>query len=89
MHTITRNRAFHARRATLLEEILNRLAGIRELQVAARTSVFSFKGQNQDIRKIAQQLGVETVLEGSVRIIIDEFVNRYSKIARVISHSIA
>jgi len=51
----------------ITEEILNRLAGIRELQVAARTSVFSFKGQNQDIRKIAQQLGVETVLEGSVR----------------------
>ena len=51
----------------ITEEILNRLAGIRELQVAARTSVFSFKGQNQDIRKIAEQLGVETVLEGSVR----------------------
>jgi TolB-like protein len=51
----------------ITEEILNRLAGIRELHVAARTSVFSFKGQNQDIRKIAQQLGVETVLEGSVR----------------------
>ena len=51
----------------ITEEILNRLAGIRELQVAARTSVFSFKGQNQDIRKIARQLGVETVLEGSVR----------------------
>lgn len=51
----------------ITEEILNRLAGIRELQVAARTSVFSFKGQNQDIREIAQQLGVETVLEGSVR----------------------
>ena len=51
----------------ITEEILNRLAGIRELQVAARTSVFSFKGQNQDIRKIARELGVETVLEGSVR----------------------
>jgi len=51
----------------ITEEILNRLARIRELQVAARTSVFSFKGQDQDIRKIAEMLGVSTILEGSVR----------------------
>jgi hypothetical protein len=38
----------------ITEEILNRLAGIRGLQVAARTSVFAFKGQNQDVREIAQ-----------------------------------
>ena len=51
----------------ITEELLNRLARIRELQVAARTSVFSFKGQDQDIRKIAEMLGVSTILEGSVR----------------------
>jgi TolB-like protein len=51
----------------ITEEILNRLAKIRELEVAARTSAFSFKGQNQDIRKIAEMLGVGTILEGSVR----------------------
>jgi len=51
----------------ITEEILNRLAKIRELQVAARTSVFSFKGQNQDVRQIAKMLGVGTILEGSVR----------------------
>ena len=51
----------------ITEEILNRLAKISELQVTARTSAFSFKGQNQDIREIAGVLGVETVLEGSVR----------------------
>jgi len=51
----------------ITEEILNRLAKIHELQVAARTSVFSFKGQNQDIREIAEMLGVNTILEGSVR----------------------
>jgi TolB-like protein len=51
----------------ITEEILNRLAGIRSLQVAARTSVFSYKGQNQDVREIAQQLGVGNILEGSVR----------------------
>jgi TolB-like protein len=51
----------------ITEEILNRLAGIRGLQVAARTSVFAFKGQNQDVREIAQKLGVGNILEGSVR----------------------
>jgi TolB-like protein len=51
----------------ITEEILNRLAKIKELQVTARTSAFSFKGQNQDIREIAGILGVETILEGSVR----------------------
>ena len=51
----------------ITEEILNRLAKIRELQVAARTSAFSFKGQNQDIRQIGEMLGVGTILEGSVR----------------------
>jgi TolB-like protein/Tfp pilus assembly protein PilF len=51
----------------ITEEILNRLASIRELRVAARTSVFSFKDHNEDIREIARKLGVETILEGSVR----------------------
>jgi TolB-like protein len=51
----------------ITEEILNRLAKIEGLQVAARTSVFSFKGQNQDIREVAALLGVSTMLEGSVR----------------------
>jgi TolB-like protein len=51
----------------ITEEILNRLAKIRQLQVVARTSVFSFKGQNQDIREIGELLGVGTILEGSVR----------------------
>jgi len=51
----------------ITEEILNRLAGIRDLRVAARTSVFSFKDHNEDIREIARKLGVETILEGSVR----------------------
>ena len=51
----------------ITEEILNRLAGIRELQVAARTSAFSFQGHNQDVREIARTLGVNNILEGSVR----------------------
>jgi TolB-like protein/Tfp pilus assembly protein PilF len=51
----------------LTEELLNSLAEINELQVAARTSAFSFKGKGTDIRTIARKLNVATVLEGSVR----------------------
>jgi TolB-like protein len=49
------------------EELLNALAKIRELRVAARTSSFAFKGKSLDITEIGGQLKVETVLEGSVR----------------------
>ncbi len=49
------------------EELLNLLAKIPELQVAARTSSFSFKGQNLEIPEIAAHLNVAHVLEGSVR----------------------
>ncbi len=51
----------------LSEELLNGLAKIEGMQVAGRTSSFSFKGKNEDIREIAEQLGVHHVLEGSVR----------------------
>ncbi len=49
------------------EEIINALSKVQALHVAARTSAFAFKGKNQDIRKVGEQLGVTTVLEGSVR----------------------
>jgi TolB-like protein len=51
----------------LTEELLNILAQIKELQVAGRTSSFAFKGQNIDLREIGEKLGVNTILEGSVR----------------------
>ncbi len=51
----------------LSEELLNLLAKIPELRVAARTSSFSFKGQNIEIPEIATRLKVDHVLEGSVR----------------------
>jgi TolB-like protein/Flp pilus assembly protein TadD len=51
----------------LTEELLNSLAEIDELQVAARTSAFSFKGKDNDIGVIGRKLNVATVLEGSVR----------------------
>ena len=49
------------------EEILNALAKVKELQVAGRTSSFAFKGQKQDLRGIGEALGVDHILEGSVR----------------------
>jgi TolB-like protein/Flp pilus assembly protein TadD len=49
------------------EELLNLLAKIPELRVAARTSSFSFKDQNVEIPEIAKRLRVAHVLEGSVR----------------------
>jgi serine/threonine protein kinase/TolB-like protein/Tfp pilus assembly protein PilF len=49
------------------EELINALSRIRLLQVAARTSSFSFKGSNIDTRTIARKLNVGAILEGSVR----------------------
>lgn len=51
----------------LSEELINLLAKIPELKVIGRTSSFSFKGKNEDLRSIAEKLGVSTILEGSVR----------------------
>jgi TolB-like protein/tetratricopeptide (TPR) repeat protein len=51
----------------LTEELLNSLAEINGLQVAARTSAFSFKGKDNDIGMVARKLNVGAVLEGSVR----------------------
>ena len=49
------------------EELLNLLARVPGLKVAARTSSFAYKGREIDVRQIGKELGVETVLEGSVR----------------------
>ncbi|HEX6064867.1 MAG TPA: BTAD domain-containing putative transcriptional regulator [Longimicrobiales bacterium] len=51
----------------LTEEILNALTQVDGLRVASRTSSFAFKDRKTDIREIGRQLGVTTVLEGSVR----------------------
>lgn len=51
----------------ITEELLNTLTKVDGLQVTSRTSVFAFKGKNNDIRDIAIQLNVDKVLEGSVR----------------------
>jgi non-specific serine/threonine protein kinase len=51
----------------IAEEILNALARIQSLRVAARTSSFQFKDRSQDVREIGRRLNVGAVLEGSVR----------------------
>ncbi len=51
----------------LAEEIINALTKIPGLLVIARTSAFAFKGKQEDIRRIAEVLGVNHILEGSVR----------------------
>lgn len=51
----------------ITEEIINTLTRIKGLQVASRTSVFTYKKEIKDIREIGKELNVSTVLEGSVR----------------------
>ncbi len=51
----------------LAEELINALSNIKDLRIVARTSAFSFKGKELDIRDIGEKLSAETVLEGSVR----------------------
>ena len=51
----------------LAEEILNQLAQMPALRLVGRTSSFSFKGKNEDLRTIGGKLGVAHLLEGSVR----------------------
>ncbi len=49
------------------DEILNALAQVEGLRVAARTSCFMFKGRREDLRLVGEKLDVATVLEGTVR----------------------
>ena len=51
----------------LAEELINALAGVEDLKVAGRTSSFSLRDQNLDLRTIGDTLDVQAVLEGSVR----------------------
>ncbi|MEX2271939.1 MAG: protein kinase [Vicinamibacterales bacterium] len=51
----------------IAEELINALAALQNVRVAARTSSFQFKGQALDVRAIGEKLDTETVLEGSVR----------------------
>jgi serine/threonine protein kinase len=51
----------------MAEELINALIKIKDLKVAARTSAFSFKGKEIDVREIGKKLNVKAILEGSVR----------------------
>ena len=51
----------------MTEEIINVLTSVRGLKVVSRTSSFQYKGEAYDVREIGEKLGVQTVVEGSVR----------------------
>lgn len=51
----------------ITEEIINALAQIPGLRVAGRSSAFSFKGRNEDLRSVGAKLSVSTILEGTLR----------------------
>jgi serine/threonine-protein kinase len=51
----------------ITEEILNALAQIKDLRVAGRSSSFSFKGRNEDLRSVGAKLNVTSILEGTLR----------------------
>ena len=51
----------------ITEDIITEVSRFRELFVSARNSSFAFKGKNPDIREVGQKLGVQFVVEGSVR----------------------
>jgi TolB-like protein len=63
------------------EEILNSLSHLKNLKVAGRTSSFQFKGKNLDLRVLGQKLGVNNVLEGSVR----KYKNRLRVTAQLVN----
>src|SRR5712671_6029306 len=52
----------------LTEGIINSLAHLKGLKVCARTSSFKFKKKNIDLKEIGNQLGVGSILEGSVQL---------------------
>src|SRR5262249_38235964 len=51
----------------LTEELTDHLSRIPGMRVVARTSTFAYKGKHEDLRQVAQQLGAQHLLEGSVR----------------------
>src|SRR5262245_66609799 len=51
----------------LTEDLIMAFSRLKGLRVPARTSSFAFKGKNEYIRRIGEQLNVNTILEGSVR----------------------
>ena len=51
----------------IAEELINALTKVPDLKVASRTSSFAYRGKETDVRAIAKELGVATVIEGSVR----------------------
>lgn len=53
----------------ITEEIINALSGVEQLRVISRTSSFYYKNKKYSISEVGERLGVEVVLEGSVRLV--------------------
>jgi TolB-like protein len=51
----------------LTDELIKVLAGVNVMKVVSRTSAFQFKDESVDIRTVGIELGVDLILEGSVR----------------------
>jgi adenylate cyclase len=51
----------------ITEDLISRLGGISGLSVISRTSAMAYKGTTKPLKQVAAELGVRTVLEGSVR----------------------
>lgn len=51
----------------IAEQLIHTLAGLRRVKVCSRTSSFAYRNRSTDVREIARSLGVQTILEGSVR----------------------
>lgn len=51
----------------ITEALITRLAGVGQLKVISRTSVMRYKGTDKDVREIGKELGVATILEGSIQ----------------------
>ena len=51
----------------ITEDLITALSRIRQIQVVARNSTFSYKGKSPNIRQVSEELGVRYVVEGSVR----------------------
>jgi serine/threonine-protein kinase len=51
----------------ITEDLINSLGRVPDVRVVARTSAFSFKGKSEDVRQVGARLGVDVVVEGSLR----------------------
>ena len=69
------------------DEILTKLASIADLKVISRTSTAKYKSKPEDLKTVSQQLGVATVLEGSVQKAADKIVSTFNSSTPGLTHT--